>query len=318
MADSVTCCGAGMLRELTGLKSLCLEGSLPQEDGAPGDFIEPILDSIATLTSLTALNLSDIGFREYNEWMVHSSNMKEDIPGDIQFGQRLAPMLHRLKHLQHLDLSDYTIASDVAGSISAALGCLVNLSGLFLSGVTEDENFWLKFASDVTSLRNLQDLCVSNNDSISNYNIGELARGLATLPKLEWLRLCDTEIEREGIIQFAQHLSCMTALKDLLLKDNRISPKGARALAASLKVMAPLNSISLCKGDIGSEGEEAIQEALKIVNGHEWDEVLLLEHDFEEWDSDNNQGEGNDFDGLDVAEIVGLLAAAEDAEENGP
>lgn len=296
---------------------LSLEGSFPCDDREPCDCIEPVLDAIASLTSLTYLNLSELHYREYLDWMIDHQAMTVDVPEDVDFGKRLGPMLCSLKHLQHLDLTRYHVAEDISESIVDAIGSLANLRVLNLTEVTEEESFWELFAGKVAGLCELQEVFLSRNDSITNLNIGELASSLAELPKLEALEIDQCEIEREGMIEFAQCLSSMTALRVISLKNNRISPQGAKALAESLKGMTQLKSVMLCKGDIGSEGEAGVVEAVQTSCGEKWADVLDVVQDYDEWDSDNDHGEGTDeWEGMDVAQIEQLLAAAEEALPN--
>lgn len=299
------------MRKLTQLKELSLEKSFPSE--VPNDCIEPVLDAIACLTSLTSLSLAEIEYRVAYDWM-NEDFMSEDVPDTLVFGHRLAPMLCNLHNLQYLNLNKCHISEDVAESVVDGIGSLTCLSGLHLAEVTEEELFWEMFAMKVSGLIELRALCVSRNDSITNLNIGELAMGLAELPNLQWLQMNQCEIERDGVIEFSKQLSQMTALADLSLLTNRISPQGAKALAANLKGLTNLDRLALCKGDIGSEGETVIVDALENCFGSRGQQILQITLDFDEWDSDHNEGEEDLWEDMEVGEIAQLLAAADNAE----
>ena len=207
----------------------------------------------------------------------------DEVPDDIEVGHGLAPTLCQLTLLESLNLTRYHIAQDVADSIVDAICSLAALTALYLAEVADEETtFWDIFAQQVSRLRQLRELCMSKNDSIG-VNIGDLAEGLAQLPRLRWFRINRCEIERDGMVELAKHLPSMTSLQELFLKDNRLSPQGAKALAGSFKGMTQLQHLALLKGDIGVEGQEAVLEAAAACFGREWREVVDITEDYEDW-----------------------------------
>lgn len=108
------------LKKLKLLEHLNLQGSLP------GDIIDPVLDSILTLTLLTHLNLKSVHCMSVVSGPQHILALSKS----TGFGVRLAPMLRALQKLQYLDLSECFMPTETMTDVVSAmcrLSCLTHL-----------------------------------------------------------------------------------------------------------------------------------------------------------------------------------------------
>lgn len=273
---------AGMLQELTLLDHLNLSSCFPPESSrsGAGEYVEPVLDAIASLTQLSHLSLGSVNCfgdnTRQSSLSVSHLHQSDLAPENIRFRERLAPMLSRLSKLQSLNLTNFPVWEETQ-SVAKCFSILTHLTALTIDGLQVEEYvFWSILAPHISALVNLRFLGMSaafRSLPECHELLDQVAENVARLPQLSSWRLQKCCIKENDAAVLSRHLVSMTALTALDLSNNDTGLQGAQAIAKSLASMPQIRELKF-SGYLVELGKSAIRQGLEVCHGPSWKEVV--------------------------------------------
>ena len=210
--------------------------------------------ALGTLTSLTALDLSDSGVD------VEAYPDAEGVDG-YHAAKALALGLSHLSQLATLNLFRAYACPGGAATLAPALCQLTALTSLYMSENCIDANDAAALAPALSRLLQLAYLDLSSNE-LGAAGAAALAPSIALLTALTSLQLDGNGVDANGAAALAPAFSRLSRLASLDLRSNALGAAGAAALAPSIALLTKLTSLDFSSNGVGANGAAALAPAL--------------------------------------------------------
>jgi Ran GTPase-activating protein (RanGAP) involved in mRNA processing and transport len=177
-----------------------------------------------------------------------SSIQMSNVGLGIEKCRELAPALHSMSSLQHLDLGGNHIVNEGCRALASALQSMSLLQTLDLDNNLIGDSGCSALAIALQSMSSSLQTLNFDANRICVAGCLAMAPALKSMTSLQTLRLRYNSIGDEGCVALAPALKSMPSLKILDLSANYIGASGCRTLAPALQTLSLLQILDL--GDL--------------------------------------------------------------------
>ncbi|KAL7579831.1 hypothetical protein ACA910_004845 [Epithemia clementina (nom. ined.)] len=160
-----------------------------------------------------------------------------------------------------LTVSFFSIVDDGASTMAKALRTNSNIQKLQVRDIRNQREINL-FFKDLDGNRDLHELSMRHT-RICPKSVGSVGRFLRNHPRLEEVRLVDTQLVDLAFSDLCCELKGSSVLKCLYLVNNELQPKEIQSLAIFLSdIVVSLQELHLCENDVNDEDVLVLAEQL--------------------------------------------------------
>lgn len=230
--------------------------------------VSPFLQSLALLTALTDLDLSDNNLED-SAGLAHALRGLTDIKHlDLAHNDLLQPKselpaaLAGLSSLRMLALSGNAVDAECAAELALAVNQLTDLTALMLDEMCRSTDATLALGAALQTLTGLSALDLTANE-LTKSSQPALASMLQRMPHLQELELAGIDLDSRGVQLVANAVADLPRLSILVLNSNVIPASIATAVGKAFQRLEWLRELDVSSSRLGHKGLTLLSRGIR-------------------------------------------------------